>query len=167
VIHPGIGAKLAITVTAPPWVPVTEVRVVTSTGTILIAAELAQPSDPFGTAGVLRFSGKVLIADLISRDDFVIVEAGLPYPLLADLDDDGVGDTTDNNRDGVVDASDVEEDEDTGPAEAPLDPEDPADPRYWMTRVVPRSFPAGFANPVLIDVDGDGWTPPGLQKGRR
>lgn len=167
-IHPGPDAKLAITVTAPPWVPVSEIRVVTSEGTRALVTDLAQP-DPFGVDGVTRFSGAFPIRDLISRDDFVIVEAGLPYPLLADLDDDGVGDTTDNNRDGVVDERDVEEDEDTGPAEPPPDPEDPSDPRYWMTRVVPRSFPIGFANPVLIDVDGGGWTPPGLrsQKGQR
>jgi hypothetical protein len=164
-VTPGAGAKLAITITAPPWVPVTEVRVVTSAGTRVLASgsELAQPADPFGTAGVLRFSRQVPISELVSRDDFVIVEAGVPYPLLGDLDDDGVGDTTDNDLDGDVDEDDVEEDEDTGPANPPPDPTDPADPRYWLTRVVPGAVPAGFANPVLIDVAGDGWTPPGLR----
>ena len=168
---PASPVKLAITVTAPPWIPVTEVRVATSQGTRVIASgsELVQPSDPFGVAGVVRFRREVSVAELVDRDDFIIVEAGLPYPLLGDIDDDGVGDTTDNDGDGDVDEDDVEEDEDTGPADPPLDPDDPTDPRYWMTRVVPRSFPVGFANPVLVDLAGDGWTPPGLasQKGRR
>lgn len=162
--RPGPGAKLAIIVTAPPWVPVTEVRVATSTGTRILASgvELSHPPDPFGTEGVLRFYREVPITELVTRDDFVIVEAGLPYPLLGDIDDDGVGETTDNDGDGDVDEDDVEEDEDTGPANPPPDPIDPADPRYWMTRVVPSAFPAGFANPVLFDLDGNGWTPPGL-----
>ena len=131
--------------------------------------ELVQPSDPFGVGGVVRFRREIAVAELVDRDDFIIVEAGLPYPLLGDIDDDGVGHTTDNDGDGDVDEDDVEVDEDTGPADPPLDPDDPADPRYWMTRVVPRSFPVGFANPVLVDLAGDGWTPPGLaaQKGRR
>jgi hypothetical protein len=158
------GDRLAITISAPPWVPVEEVRIVTSTGTQVIAgkADLSHPADPFGTTGLIRFQREVAIADLISGDDFIIVEAGLPYPLAADLDDDGVVDTSDNNGDGVVDQLDVEPDEDVGPI-APLpDPTDEADPRYWMTRVVPFGFPAGFSNPVLIDFDGNGWTPPGL-----
>jgi len=158
------GDKLFITVTAPPWIPVDEIRIVTSAGTRVLASgdELSHPSDPFGTAGLLRFEREVPLTDLVTRDDFVIVEAGLPYPLAADLDDDGVVDTSDNNGDGVVDADDVEPDEDTGPIQPPPDPTDPSDPRFWMTRVVPQSWPEGFANPVIVDVDGDGWTPPGL-----
>jgi hypothetical protein len=162
--QPAAGDKLSITVMAPPWVPVGEIRVVTSAGTTILASgdELSHPADPFGTSGLLRFSRQVPIADLVARDDFVIVEAGVPYPLLGDIDDDGVGDTTDNDGDGDVDEDDVEEDEDTGPANAPADPTDPADPRYWVTRVVPGAVPAGHANPVLIDLDGNGWTPPGI-----
>ena len=84
------------------------------------------------------------------------------YPLAADLDDDGVVDTTDNNGDGRVDEDDVEEDEDTGPLVAPPDPTDPADRRYLLTRLVPGAWPEGFTNPVFIDVDGAGWIAPGL-----
>src|SRR5690606_7949909 len=75
------GDRIAITVRAAPWIPVTEVRVVTSAGTRVIAtaADLVQPSDPFGTDGVIRYRAELPIADLVSRDDFVIVEAGLPY----------------------------------------------------------------------------------------
>lgn len=159
------GDRLVVTVHAPPWVPVQEVRVVTSEGTRLLARP-APPADPFGRDFV-RFQGELPLADLVARDDFVIVEAGLPYPLAADLDDDGLVDTSDNDGDGDVDADDVEPDEDTGPLAPPPDPTDPADPRYWVTRVVPGAWPEGFANPLLVDVDGGGWQPPGLPTTRR
>lgn len=163
---PAPGDVLAITVRAPPWVPVEEVRVVTAAGTRVIAsgAQLLHPADPFGTAGVLRYTAQIPLAQLVTRDDFLIVEAGLPYPDAADLDDDGVPDTTDNNGDGVIDDRDIEPDEDAGPLTAPADPTDPADPRYWMTRVIPGAYPEGFTNPILVDLDGSGWLPPGLPK---
>ena len=47
-IHPAPGDKLKITVKAPPWIPVEEVRLVTSAGTQIIASDLPRP-DPFGT----------------------------------------------------------------------------------------------------------------------
>ena len=158
------GDQLAITVTAAPWIPVEEVRLVTSRGTQVIAAraDLAHPSDPFGATGLVRFQRTLALADLVTRDDFVIIEAGLPYPLAEDLDDDGVVDTGDNDLDGDVDRDDIEPDEDSGPFDPPPDPLDRNDPRFLVTRVVPRAWPAGFANPVLVDVDGAGWTPPGL-----
>jgi hypothetical protein len=150
-----------ITVNASPWIPVEEVRIVTSQGTRVLA-RLDVVTDPLGT-DVRRYHAQVPLAELVSgRDDFLIVEAGMSFPLAADLDDDGVLDTTDNNRDGVVDDADVEEDEDVGPLQAPPDPTDPADPRFLITRIVPGAWPEGFANPLLIDVDGNGWTPPGL-----
>jgi hypothetical protein len=157
-IHPAAGDKLKITVKAPPWIPVEEVRLVTSKGTQIIAQDLPQP-DPFGTE-TTRFTGEVALA--LAADDFVIAEAGMHYPLAADLDNDGVPDTTDNNGDGFVDTDDVDPDEDVGPLVAPPDPTDPADPRYLITRVTPGAWPEGFANPLLVDVDGNGWTPPGL-----
>jgi hypothetical protein len=160
------GDRLAITVKAPPWVPVEEVRIVTSTGTRVIAsrAELTHPADPFGVAGIVRLSRELPLADLVTRDDFVIVEAGLPYPPAADLDDDGVVDTSDNDGDGDVDEDDVEPDEEVGPIKPPPNPTDPADPRFLLTRVVPDAWPAAFANPILVDVGGDGWDAPGLAR---
>ncbi len=157
------GDRLFITVSAAPWVPVEEVRIVTSRGSKVIADNsLVRPADPFGIDGVVRYAGDVPVADFVTRDDFLIVEAGLPYPLAEDLDDDGVPDTSDNNGDGVVDDRDVEPGEDAGPFDATPDPTDRADPRYWVTRVVPGAWPIGFANPLILDVDGNGWTPPGL-----
>jgi hypothetical protein len=162
--HPVAGDELWITVKAPPWVPVTEVRLVTSRGTTVIADQLPQPADPFGTDGIVRYSGTLDLSAVVDRDDFVIVEAGLAYPLSADLNDDGVPDTTDNNQDCVVDQDDVDPDEDVGPFTAPPDPSDAADPRYIFTRIIPGGWPEGFANPLLLDKDGDGvWTPPGLR----
>lgn len=158
------GDVVAIAVRAPPWIPVDEVRVVTSRGTRVIAsgAQLSHPADPFGTDGVVRYEATIPIADLVTVDDFLIVEAGLAYPEAADLDDDGVPDTTDNNGDGVIDARDVEPDEDAGPFAIVPDPGDASDPRYWVTRVVPGAWPMAFTNPLLVDVDGGGWVPPGL-----
>ena len=159
------GDVVDIEVRAAPWIPVDEVRVVTSAGTRVIAsgAQLARPADPFGVDGLVRYRAQVPLVDLVDRDDFVIIEAGLAYPLAADLDDDGVPDTTDNNGDGVIDADDVEPDADAGPLAAPADPREPSDPRYWVTRVVPLAWPIGFANPILVDLDGGGWQPPGLR----
>ena len=135
----------------------------TSRGTTVIASDLPQPADPFGTDGVVRFTAKQRLPTLVDLDVFVIFEAGLPYPLSADLNDDGVPDTTDNNQDGVVDQDDVDPDEDVGPFTAPPDPSDAADPRYIFTRIIPGGWPEGFANPLFFDEDGDGvWTPPGL-----
>lgn len=160
------GDVIAITVKAPPWVPVEEVRIVTSAGTRVIAsgAQLAHPTDPFGTTGIVRYAAQVPLVQLVTKDDFVIVEAGMAYPEAADLDDDGVPDTTDNNGDGSIDKRDIEPDEDAGPLSAPVDPTDPADPRFWVTRVIPGAYPEGFTNPILVDFDGSGWLPSGLPK---
>jgi hypothetical protein len=154
------GDVIDITVKAAPWIPLDEVRIVTSTGTQVIA-QLAAPDNPFGT-DVVRYQAQLPLASLVSRDDFIIVEAGLAYPLAADLDNDGVVDTGDNNGDGRVDQADVEEDEDVGPLVPPADPIDPADRRFLLTRIVRGGWPEGFANPIFIDVDGNGWTAPGL-----
>ena len=54
-------------------------------------------------------------------------------------------------------------DEDAGPFAAVPDPTDPADPRFLVTRVVPGAWPIGFTNPLILDLDGNGWTPPGVR----
>jgi hypothetical protein len=165
--RPGPGDRLAIEVRAAPWIPVTEVRVVTSAGERVIAsgADVAQPPDRFGAAGVVRWTGSVAIADLIGGgDDWIVVEAGLPLPEYVDFDDDGVPDTGDNDGDGDVDDDDIEPGEDAGPIREPVDPAFDADgdPRYAMTRIAPRSFPYAFTSPLLVDRDGGGWDPPGV-----
>jgi hypothetical protein len=120
----------------------------------------ANPADPLGVDGVVRWRGEVPLAELVAgADDWLVIEAGLPPPPYADLDDDGVPDTGDNDGDGDVDLDDVEPDEDVGPIANPDDPADPADPRWLMTRIVPASWPYGFTSLLLIDVAGDGWRP--------
>ncbi|HTM22466.1 MAG TPA: hypothetical protein VL172_18220, partial [Kofleriaceae bacterium] len=91
-----------------------------------------------------------------------VVEAGLPLPPYADLDDDGVLDTGDNDGDGDVDADDIEDGEDSGPLDPPADPTDPDDVRWLCTQVIPGMWPSSFAGPFLVDRGGDGWTPPGV-----
>jgi hypothetical protein len=164
--RPAAGDTLDIEVRAPPWVPVNEVKVVSSRGEVVVAgaSEVLVPADPMGTEGIVRFQGSIALDSLLlaGKDDWVLVEAGLSLYATADLDDDGVQDTGDNNGDGIIDDADIEEDEDSGPLENPEDPTDPLDPRYIMTRVLPRSWAYGFSNPLLIDWNGDGWTAPGL-----
>lgn len=161
-VVPRPGDVVAITVRAAPWIPVTQVRAVTAAGERVLVSDLPAPADPFGTEGVVRWRGELALAELVvGADDWIVIEAGLPPPPYADLDGDGVLDTGDNDGDGVVDARDVEEDEDVGPIENPPDPEDESDPRFHMTRVVPRSWPIGFTSPLLVDLAGDGWDPPG------
>lgn len=164
--QPGAGDTLQVEVRAPPWIPVDEVKVVTSTGEVVIAAaaDVTVPPNPMGTEGIVRYQGSIALDSLLSAgtDDWLLVEAGIALYPFADLDDDGVPDTGDNNGDGIVDASDIEEGEDSGPLERPEDPRDESDPRYPMTRILPKSWPYGFSNPLLIDWDGDGWQAPGL-----
>jgi hypothetical protein len=161
---PAQGDQIVVEVWAPAWIPVTELRAVTSQGVSVIADGIAAPADPYG-GWMQRYTGTFEIDDLIGAgDDWVAFEAGIPLPPYEDLDDDGVPDTGDNNLDGVVDVHDVEEGEDSGPIADPPDPafDDKTDARYLMTRAIPSAYPIGFTNPILIDRAGDGWDPPGL-----
>ncbi len=157
---PQPGDVLTITVRAAPWIPVGEVRAITSAGERVLVGLVGTPVDPFGEAGVVRVQTEVPLADLglAADDDWIVIEAGLALPPYVDLDDDGVVDTGDNDRDGDVDPADVEPDEDTGPIINPPDPTDPQDPRFHMTRIVPDSWPIGFTSPLLVDRAGDGWS---------
>jgi hypothetical protein len=164
---PGAQDTLEIEVRAPPWIPVTEVRLITSAGERVLAAgdDLVTPPDPFGVAGVVRWTASIPMTEVAGpgTDDWFVVEAGMPYFLTGDLEDRGVPDTSDNNGDGVVDEDDIEdEDDDSGPFNNPPDPTDPSDPRFVFTKVVPNAWPIGFTNPILIDWAGDGWQPPGI-----
>lgn len=166
--QPNSGDTVEIEVRAPPWFPVDEVRVITEAGERILAsgAELTHPKDPLGTEGVLRFQTSIPLTSLVTSgvDGWFLIEAGLAFQPVADLNDDGVPDTGDNNLDGVVDERDIEEDEDDGPFKTPPDPTDARDPRYSLTRVLPGAWPYGFTNPILIDWLGDGWSAPGLSQ---
>ena len=148
------GARVHVTVAAPPWIDVAELRLRVN-GQVVerrteAAGELSTPADPFGTTGVTRFDADIDLT-LPATDAFVTAEAGFVLPRVGDLDGDGVVDATDNNGDGVVDASDAAGGVDLGA------------PPTLLDAVVGGARPMGFVNPVFLDVDGDGvYTAPGV-----
>lgn len=167
-IAPAAGARLEVEVRAAPWIPVSEVRVIVNGRVVATATDgFAAPADPFGAAGLVRWQGSWALAELLAGtgggDAWLLVEAGLPLGLTADLDDDGVVDTTDNDGDGDVDLGDVAKDEETGPLADPADPVAWSDdPRFHVCAVAPGTWPLAFTNPWLLDMDGGGWEAPGL-----
>jgi len=170
---PAPDAALLIQVSAAPWVPVSEVRILVN-GSLArtITAELDHPVDPLGTEGIERLTLEVPLADLLpeSGDAWLVVEAGHPLEPNSDLDCDGIPDTGDNNRDGVIDWRDVDDAELTEPADGviclessgpltePEAPEDRSSALYLFRSVVPGGYPLAFTNPLLIDRTGDGFT---------
>jgi hypothetical protein len=81
----------------------------------------------------------------------------------ADLDNDGVVDTMDNNGDGVIDNRDIPDDEDDEDLRFP-DPTRPpaADPRFHLDAIAPGTWTYAFTNPFLLNLDGGEWVAPGL-----
>ncbi len=169
---PDEGAVLHITVTAAPWVPVAEVRVIVN-GETYIIDDLIDPTDPFGSGEFVRFDNDVPLADLLpegTTDAWIVVEAGSALVEQADLDCNGVPDTGDNNGDGTFDWQDVAElTEDpgvscfdtVGPLAEPPEPER-GTPEWLFRTVTPGGYPMSFTNPFLLDRNGDGaWSGPG------
>lgn len=186
--------SLKIRVRAAPWVAVDEIRVIVNgVQKVSIAAELSDPADPYGRDGVLRYDGEVPLRNLLdslASDAWIVVEAGAALPAIADLDCDGVPDTSDNNDDGVADWQDVDRTEDgvvddddldvnddgnVGPGDAPPactggtgplrgpPPPDPASDAFGFSAVTPGGYPLAFTNPMVLDLDGTlGFTAPGL-----
>jgi hypothetical protein len=189
-VRPFVPARdpmLSIRVTAAPWVPVDEIRVVVN-GEVArtLAAELTQPADPFGREGLVRFEGELALSELGldgSEDAWIVVEAGEALPIVADLSCDGIPDTGDNDGDGVADWRDVDRNEDgrvdasdleglAGPPACDPDatigpiartPRGPRTARRWgFGAVTPHGYAYGFTNPLLVDWDNDGFEPPGV-----
>lgn len=185
---PASDAVLSIRVSAAPWVPVEEIRIVVN-GRVArtLSAELSHPSDPFGTDGIVRFEGEVALAEILpagDRDAYIVVEAGAPLPLAGDLDCDGIPDTGDNDENGVVDWRDVDRngddvvderdleglrepppcdrDQDVGPLRHRVPSR--GEPGYEFVAVTPGGYPASFTNPLLLDRDGGGFSGPGLEE---
>jgi hypothetical protein len=165
---PAVGAKLHVTVTAAPWVPVDEVRVIVNGKVAKTITGLPRVDDPFGTTSIARLDTDVTLTELLpaGRDGWIVIEAGAALPLVADLDGDGVPDTSDNNGDGKVDKSDVSPGSTTGPLNDPPSPTDPTDPLFPFATVVPGARPQSFTNPLIIDWAGDGFNAPGVGGGR-
>jgi hypothetical protein len=170
---PAAGASLRVKVSAAPWVPVREVRIVVNGRVAWSGAPPVTPGDPFGATDLTRLDRTFALAELLEvaqaggRDAWVVIEAGEPLQLAADLDGDGIPDTGDNDGNGMVDRLDVAADEDVGPLEPPPAPGDFADPRFHFAAVSQGGLPQAFTNPFLLDRDGDGrFSGPGLPGAR-
>lgn len=168
VLTPGAAAVLHLEVTAAPWVPVDEVRIIVNGDPVMSFADLPVPADPFGTEGLERMTFDMPLADLLpaAGDAWIVIEAGHALEPAADLDCDGVPDTGDNNRDGTIDWRDVAElTEDpavdcldtVGPLTDPREPER-GTPDAWFRAVTPGGYPLAYTNPFLIDVDSNGFS---------
>jgi hypothetical protein len=166
---PGDGAELALKVSAAPWVPVEEVRVVVNGEVVRTwaADDLARPADDGDVSALVRLDTSVSLAELLpaSGDAWLVIEAGAALPLWGDLNCDGVPDTTDNDASGTVDWRDVDGLEEA-PTDACLDTTGPFEERetpeggaegYAFSVVVPGGLPMSFTNPLLLDRDGDGF----------
>jgi hypothetical protein len=159
--------SVIVDVAAAPWIPVTEVRFVVNGRVVKIvplAPALGDTSDVGGPDHHMQLT--VPLAELLQgrgTDAWLVVEAGLPIPATADLDDDGVPDTMDTNGDGVIDRADIPADEDDEELRFPNPGRPPAgDPRFALQVIAPGTWPYAFTNPFLLDLDGGGWTAPGL-----
>jgi len=149
---PAAKAMLAVAVTAAPWIPVTEVRVFVN-GVLKKTVDVSQTfvgRDHFGLVPIRARISIPLDGPLLppSGDAWIVVEAGLHQDTPPD-DEDGVSD-------GLPDLPD---------AELPTRPPNAAEPgldRFDLEAVAPGVWPTAFTNPFLLDLDGGGWTPPGL-----
>jgi|GEM_PF-565905 len=168
---PSDGAKLHLKVSAAPWVPVDEVRIVVN-GTVvktLSGTELFHPADPLSTENVelklVRYDKSLALSELlagVNGDAWLLVEAGARLPLAADFGGpggdkpDGIPDTSDNNGDGKVDRADIAEGSKYGPLRTPAPPTSEAHPQFHFSQVVTGGYPMSFTNPFLLDRNGNG-----------
>ncbi|MDP2314314.1 MAG: CehA/McbA family metallohydrolase [Pseudomonadota bacterium] len=170
-------AELQVVLTAAPWVPVEEVRVIVN-GEVMITYTPTISADPFGTDIASRLDISIPLSDVLpaSGDAWIVVEAGAALEENVDFDCDGIPDTGDNNGDGVIDALDVDTDGDglvdgtdalpdtdeagcfltTGPVTDPPEPERGTPEWYFRAVTPPHGYPMAFTNPFLVDRDADG-----------
>jgi hypothetical protein len=156
-LTPGPGALLTIGVSAAPWIPVEEARIYVNGALARTVPVDATPTDPLGRTGTGRLTTVIPVAELAAQasgDFWIVVEAGMKLPLAGDLDDDGLVDTTDNDGDGRVDQADRPA-HFREPDRVPL-----SDPRFHFQSIAPGVLPLSFANPILVDRDGDGFRAP-------
>lgn len=79
---------LEVSVAAAPWIPVQQIRILQDGVVIDTLSPTTTPTDPFGTDGVVRYSGTVTVPAL-AADGFLTVEAGFALPTLEDTNGDG------------------------------------------------------------------------------
>lgn len=157
-------AKVKVKVASAPWVPVEEVRFVVNGQVVKKVSALSPPPDPFATDGDFkRYEGEVVLADLltgVTGDAWLVVEAGRALMIAEDLGGglsnakDGIPDTTDNNGDGKVDASDIGAGLKVGPLANPPRPK--VNETGFDFYSITLGTPQAFTNPFLIDRNGDG-----------
>jgi hypothetical protein len=154
-----MAAKLFVVVTAAPWIPFDEVRIIVNGKTIRVNATtipagqnnpfeaLFKDVDPYGNKAVslpLTFFLENILADAqlgFDRDVWIVVEAGLKLPEAADVDGDGLPDLADG---ALAAVSGI-----------------PAQLSDYQA-IVPGGWPVAFSNPFFLDLDGGGWQAPGL-----
>lgn len=139
-------AAMTISVTAAPWIPVTEARVFVN-GNLVRTFDLSglfagAIGDRFGTQPG-RGSITLLLAPLLPTkgDAWLVVEAGLHQETPPDTDGDGLPDLV---------------------GDPPGRPDRVDDPRFDLQAIAPGVWPTAFSNPFLLNLDGGEWTPPGL-----
>ncbi|MFE8597447.1 CehA/McbA family metallohydrolase [Archangium violaceum] len=167
---PAADAQLRLRVSAAPWVPVEEVRIVVNGNVVktLSGTDLFHPENPLDLTNVesklVRYSGSLPLSELlsgVSGDAWVVVEAGARLPLAADFGGpdgkpDGIPDTSDNNGDGKVDRADIAEGSSYGPLRTPAPPTSEASAQFHFSQVVTGGYPMSFTNPFLLDRNGNG-----------
>ncbi len=172
---PKSDAKLKLKVSSAPWIPVKEIRIVVNGQIAKTIGSLPLPADPFaGSGSFVRYEGEVALSEVlagVTGDAWVVVEAGSPLPLTADLGGgqggalDGMPDTTDNNADGKVDAADVATGSKIGPLKDLPAPKE-GEPGFDYANVT-GGYPLAFTNPFFLDRNGDGkFNAPGVKGGR-
>jgi len=143
-------AQLVIVVSAAPWIPVTEARVIVN-GVVVqpIGLDEFAPEkvDHFGTAVIQTKRRTFPLANMLPTtpkpiDSWLIVEAGAALPGAYDADNDGLPDVVE---------SDI-----------PRRPDSKDDPSFDYQVIAPGCLPIAFTNPFLINVDGGPWQAPGL-----
>ncbi|HVZ89110.1 MAG TPA: CehA/McbA family metallohydrolase [Polyangia bacterium] len=137
-------ALLDVSVTAAPWIPVQELRVFVN-GKLMVQKPISSviTGDPFGTQPNHFNPDPILLSGILPAkgDAWIVVEAGMPQDTPPDTDGDGLPDLPDSDLVGrpAVD-----------------------DPRFHLQAIAPGVWPTAFTNPFLLDLDGGGWTAPGL-----
>jgi hypothetical protein len=133
-------AQLVVTVSAAPWIPVTQVRVIVN-GVVAVMTDNPEEFvgvDHLGTQ-VVRMTRTFPLAERLPGpvDAWLIVEAGTDLPDIFDADGDGLPDLVDPGAPPNRVLSDYQ-------------------------AIVPGAWPVAFTNPFLIEDDGsDGCIRPG------
>jgi hypothetical protein len=143
-LQPAPGAVLRLTVKAAPWIVVDEIRLIVNgrLGRVVPPSELAHPADPFGSEQLVRWTGEISLAELMSGtagDAWLVIEAGDRLPALVD-----------SNGDGLPELA------------AKLERPAQDTPQFLLDAIAPGTRATAFTNPFLLDWDGDGFEPPGL-----